>query len=297
MHVSEVGPDRYDDLIGLALDRNPTMIESDLGWQLYVRESWPDLVTLAAVEGEELLGWGWMATGTHNPPGWTSLWVTVRAEHEGRGTGAAIHRALLERRPADAVQLRSTVRDAEPRSLDVAKRWGFEVEELSITSQLDLHDLEEPSPAPGVSLEPCPELHFEDQDAVEAMVLASQTNPEALAGNVLGCDQLRSTIQGADAAIAVLARLDGVPAGIVTGVVVEGFLFVGYTGVDPRFRGRGLAKQLKQRAHLDAAAAGARVSRTDNEENNAGIRRVNRELGYQISYGTYRLRRPLPPPR
>lgn len=295
--VVEVGPDRYDELVRLALERNPTMTESDIGWQLYVRESWPDLVTLAAVDGAGgVRGWGWMATGTHNPPGWTSLWVTVRADSEGLGLGGRLHRALLDRRPPGAVLLRSGVVDTEPRSLEVARAWGFEVEELSITSALELRDLPDPSPPPGVTLEACPDLRFPDQAAVEGMVRASQTNPEALAGQLLDCHQLRSAIQGADAAVAVLARVGGTPAGIVTGVVVNGFFFVGYTGVDPRFRGRGLARLLKQRAHLDAAAAGARTSRTDNEENNHGIRRVNRELGYEVSYGTFRLRKPLRQP-
>ncbi|MFC6287245.1 GNAT family N-acetyltransferase [Nocardioides sp. GCM10027113] len=295
--VVEVGQDRYQELIALALERNPTMTESDIGWQLYVRESWPDLVTMAAVDdGGHVRGWGWMASGAHNPPGWTSLWVTVRADSEGQGLGGSLHRALLERRPPGAVMLRSGVVDSEPRSLEVARGWGFEVEELSITSALELRDLPEPSPPAGVALEACPDLRFPDQPVVEEMVRVSQTNPEALAGQLLDCGQLRSAIQGADAAVAVLARVDGAPAGIVTGVVVDGLFFVGYTGVDPRFRGRGLARLLKERAHLDAAAAGARTSRTDNEENNHGIRRVNRELGYEVSYGTFRLRKPLRQP-
>lgn len=293
MHVSEVGPDRYPELVALGVRRNPTVAASDLEWPLMVRDSWPDLVALAAVEGEELLGWGWMATGTHNPAGWLNLWVTVAAGAEGAGVGSALHRGLLDRRPTDAVLLRSEVRSDEGRSLEVARHWGYDVEELSITSELPLVDLPAPTPAEGVVLEVPSSLAFPDQEAVERMLLASQTNPEARAGSVLDCDKLTKVTQGADHAVYVLARVGGVPAALLAGVVVDESLFVAYTGVDPAFRGRGLAVLTKQQAHLEAARHGAMTSRTDNEENNAGIRRVNRELGYQVTYGSYRLRRPV----
>ena len=66
-----------------------------------------------------------------------------------------------------------------------------------------------------------------------------------------------------------------------------------YTGVDPAFRGRGLARLVKHRAHLEAHAAGATAAYTNNEERNTGIRRLNAELGYVVESGTYRLQRQL----
>ena len=68
---------------------------------------------------------------------------------------------------------------------------------------------------------------------------------------------------------------------------------VGYTGVDPAFRGRGLGRLAKQHLHHQAAALGVRRMFTDNEENNHGIRRVNAALGYRPEYGLYRLRKRL----
>ena len=300
MRLLEATTDQYDEMIDLAVRRNPTMGPEDIGWQLMVPESWPDLVTLRALDDDgEMLGWGWIATGTHAPEGWTSIWVTVRSDAEGQGVGGRLFRALRDRRPASAVLLRSYVRDSEPRALEIAAGWGFEADEIAIASELPLTDLPAVTPAAGVTLESCPSLTFDDQDAVEAMLVASQTNPEAAAGNVLTCAHLRSTSVGGTS-IGVLARVDGVPAAIAHGTSVEGFLFISYTGVDPAFRGRGLAKLVKQQAHLAAAAAGATISRTENEENNAGIRRVNQELGYRVLHGTYRLRLPLfrqPPTR
>jgi hypothetical protein len=52
---------------------------------------------------------------------------------------------------------------------------------------------------------------------------------------------------------------------------------------------------VKQQAHLAAARAGATLSRTNNEEHNAGIRRVNAQLGYTVTSGVYRMSAPLPP--
>lgn len=283
----------HEAMIEFACQRNPTMGPEDIGWQLMVPETWPDLRTVTALDdADEMLGWGWMATGTHAPPGRTSMWVTVRQDAEGSGVGSAIFRSLLNGRPDSATELRTMVRDTEPRSLVIAQRWGYEVEELSIESELPLVGLPTPAPPPDVTLESCPSLEFDDQDAVEAMLLASQTNPEAGAGNVLTCAHLRQTSAGGTS-IGVLARVDGVPAAIAHGTSVEGFLFISYTGVDPAFRGRGLAKLVKQQAHLDAAASGATLSRTENEEHNAGIRRVNQELGYRVLHGTYRMRLPL----
>ena len=293
MHVAEADPSMYEAFIAFAVERNPTMGPEDVGWQLMVPENWPDLVTLRTVDDAgELLGWGWLATGRHNPPGWTSMWVTVRADAEGQGVGSGLFHALRARRPESAVMLRAAVRDGEPRSLEIAQGWGFEVEELSIASELPLTDLPGLEPPPGVRVESCPELAFDDEEAVEAMLRVSQTNPEAQVGGRVALANVRAASVGGTS-IAVLARVDGVPAAIATGTAVDGFLFIGYTGVDPAYRGRGLAKLVKQQAHLDAAAAGATLSRTENEEHNAGIRRVNQELGYRVLHGTYRLRLPL----
>ncbi|WP_372734993.1 GNAT family N-acetyltransferase [Nocardioides sp.] len=293
MLISVADPAQYEAMIAMAVERNQHQTESDAGWQLMVPQTWPDLVALVATDGDgAIAGWGYLATRVHMPPGWTSLWLTVGLEAEGQGLGRRLYDGLLEHRKQATTLLRSTVFDDEDRALAIAQHWGFEIDELSIESALELRDLPTPDLPPGVTLEVRPDLNFADQDAVDAMLLASQTNPEALTGHVVTCPGLVATSAGA-ISLGILARVDGVPAGIVHGTVVDEDLFIGYTGVDPRARGRGLAKLLKQRAHLEAAAAGATLSVTQNEENNHGIRRVNAELGYVVRHGTYRMRRPL----
>jgi GNAT superfamily N-acetyltransferase len=96
--------------------------------------------------------------------------------------------------------------------------------------------------------------------------------------------------------IGSLARLDGRPVAITHGGVADSLLHLSYTGVDPAFRGQGLAKLVKEHAHVRARTAGAVAAMTDNEEHNAGIRHVNEALGYQRCFGTYWLRQTLGTP-
>ena len=95
--------------------------------------------------------------------------------------------------------------------------------------------------------------------------------------------------------VGTLVRVDGIPAAITFGAVapVDGIGGVGYTGVVPAHRGRGLARLAKQHVHHQAAALGAARMYTDNEENNHGIRRLNQALGYVPLYGVHRLRKRL----
>jgi hypothetical protein len=52
---------------------------------------------------------------------------------------------------------------------------------------------------------------------------------------------------------------------------------------------------VKEQLHARAARLGIPSLVTDNEENNAGIRHVNEQMGYLKTHGVYRLRRTLEP--
>jgi GNAT superfamily N-acetyltransferase len=54
-----------------------------------------------------------------------------------------------------------------------------------------------------------------------------------------------------------------------------------YTGISPRFRGRGIARALKYETVAQAIAVGAKRLRTDNDAENAPILHINEEMGYQ----------------
>ncbi len=63
------------------------------------------------------------------------------------------------------------------------------------------------------------------------------------------------------------------------------------TGVEPAFRGRGIARALKTRAALYAQERGALVLETEMSAANEAMRRLNRSLGYREQPGYVTLSR------
>ncbi|MDO9456605.1 GNAT family N-acetyltransferase [Nocardioides sp.] len=294
VELTEGEPAEVPALVDLICARVPKAPRAEVAWMWSSPAECPDLVTLVARDANGTpLGVGRLTTPVLLPRSWAVINATVARAAEGTGVGAALYAGLLARVRDDVDQLRVTVDADDERSVAIAGHWGFEVVQVSIESELDLVATPLPAPAPGdgVVLEDATTFTFADHDAVAAMLLASQTNPEAVAGMVADLDDLRRG--GGDAPVAVLARVDGSPAGITVGRVEDARLFIDYTGVDPAFRGHGLALLLKQQAHLDAVALGATSSRTNNAEHNTGIRRVNADLGYQVGRSLARLRRML----
>lgn len=297
MKTRPADPNRYGDLIGLALARLPHTTRSELTRAFEAPEMFRLIVIEEAVDDEErLLGYGVLASPVLLPQGQAFLRVIVAREHEGQGVGRALRAALVRQVPPGTTRLSGAVDDDDPRSLEVARHWGFVVENHSIASRLDLAVLPVPGPPDGVSLHACADLEFADQDdrdAVDEMLTASQTNPEARSGWLFTLDSL-SAMVGDDVPVCVLARVEGQPAAISFGTVRGATLLILYSGVDPARRGRGLMKLVKQQAHLEAARLGATESRTANEEHNVGIRRINEALGYVVTSGVFRLSQPLP---
>jgi len=127
------------------------------------------------------------------------------------------------------------------------------------------------------------------------MLAASQTNPEARTSHVITRAEMHGWIDEGEVPLGTLVRVDGIPAAVTFGGVIpaDGIGGVGYTGVDPQFRGRGLGRLAKQHLHHQAAGLGVRRLYTDNEQNNHGIRRVNAALGYEPDYGLFRMRKRL----
>ena len=243
---------------------------------------------------DTMVGWSALTHRKGMPADWRGVRVFVRRDQETRGIGSMLFAAATERLDAEAGRLTSGVFDDDERSLAIGRHWGLEVLEHSITSRLDLS---EPGPPlvlpPDVTVEECGDLVFDDEAAVVACLTASQTNPEAAAGLLMDLATLRGWVGSDEAAIGSLVRVGGRPAAISHGSVAERSLHLTYTGVDPAFRGRGLARVAKGHAHALARDVGATESMTDNEVGNTGIRHVNESLGYQRVYGSYWLRRDL----
>jgi GNAT superfamily N-acetyltransferase len=291
MQISTPEPATYGAMIDLQLDRMHRWERAAAGGLFWQEDIWDYRNFRAAYVDGELAGWGFTARPTTFPPDWGILSITVATEHEGQGIGTALRASVTATLPETAATLVALVDDLDERSLAVAQHWGYAVGQHGIKSQLDLVDLAEPELPADVTIEDATGLEFPDADAVDAMLVDSQTNPEAVEnGIVVGLGETRIEQAELDHPFAVLARVDGVPAAIITGEIKDAILLIHYTGVGQTFRGRNLGFLLKQAAHLQAAAAGATRSYTTNEARNAGIRHVNAKLGYQVVAGDYRIR-------
>lgn len=294
MRIVPARPGLHEDLVTLALARSPHATRGEVVHPFEEPHEFPGLVVRAALDDDgALLGWGAVARPSWNPPGAAVLLLHVAAAHEGRGVGSALRGTLWDRLPEGTTTVRTRVFDDEARAGEIARHWGFTIEEHSINSRLPLGDLVAPEPGPGVSIESNADQDFADLDAVEAMLAASQTNPEAQAGLALRLEHMRHPTPPARSVL-VVARVHGVPAALTWGVLAEGAFYVAYSGVDPAYRGRGLAALVKQHAAVEAQAAGATEAITNNEEHNTGIRRINAELGFQVTSGTWRMVQVLP---
>jgi len=285
VRVEEPGPERYDDLVDLSVARMPKVGRPLFTWQFEAPEAFPWIVRRMAVDDDgRLLGWGFVTHRAADPEGWFMANVTVDAAAEGSGAGSALAAALRAELPADVVRISARTTADEVRSLEIAAHWGLLVQQRSISSRLPLVDLPEPAPPPGVTIEDASDLAFSDEAAVETMLRASLTNPEARAGQVITLAGQRVVAAAAEHWLTALVRVNGAPAAICTGDLdmESRTLFIGYTGVDPVFRGRGLARLAKQWMHRAGADRGATVAQTTNAEHNAGIRALNAELGYEV---------------
>lgn len=292
VEIREPEPSSYEPLVQLRLARLPRLHRVQAEWPFVHADELDLFAVRAAYVDGALAGWGATVRGSWFPAGIAMVNVSVAREHERQGAGGALYRALVATLPRRIGTIGTAVDDADEESLAIAVGHGFEVTQHGIESDLELVDLPEPEVGPGITLEDASSLEFEDEEAVEAMLRDSQTNPEAAEGFVSTLGTYREAADKVDLEIAALARVDGAPAAIVVGEIDSGVLGIAYTGVGRSYRGRGLAFALKQYAHRLAADAGATVCHTMNEESNAGIRHVNAKLGYRITGGMYRLRRP-----
>jgi len=107
--------------LGRCPDTEPWMID------LLFTDSLAFDAFVVAVDGDEVVGFGYSGNIPGTPAPQRSTYVAVAATHDDAGLGSRIYRHCRAAHDESVTDLRSRVFDDDPRSLAIAKHWGFEV--------------------------------------------------------------------------------------------------------------------------------------------------------------------------
>ena len=214
----------------------------------------------------------------------------VLPEHRGQGVGTALYGALSEHaRKNERTSLWGRVREDDAESRRFVRRRGFEDvrREFEVVLELAVVDTSREPPA-GVELVTIAErpdlvraAYAVDCEVSPELARASGQEHEQPPFERWHADYLEGP--GAMPEALVVALVNGEPVGYAgmrrrgtTSPIGENML----TAVKRPFRGRGIATALKLVQIDRARAAGVEQLFTTNDEENVGMREVNRRLGY-----------------
>jgi GNAT superfamily N-acetyltransferase len=226
----------------------------------------------------------------------------VLAQHRGRGVGKALYAAASDWAAArDTTALRTWVEEDDPDSLAWASRRGFAEQSRDALVELDLagHEPRPSEPPPGVEIVTWAERPELAHGLYAVAVEASPDIPGNEDDRVEPFDEWLSVHmrgEGDRPEGTFVAVSDGEPVGYAKFSFWEAkpdTLFHDFTGVKRAWRGRGVARALKQAQLNWAKEQGYRFLRTSNEERNEPIRRLNADLGFQPIPGRIVLDGPL----
>ncbi|MFY1704560.1 GNAT family N-acetyltransferase [Micromonospora sp. WMMA1923] len=241
------------------------------------------LAALVAEVDGEVVGWVSAYRNGRTARGDTGEVSTlhVHPERRGRGIGGALLGRALGH--LTALGVRTVRARVLPDSLPFARRHGFDPGREQRYSALDLRPAP-PSPvAPtGVRL-----LRLADVDPgqvyrAEAATVADV--PDDVPADTLTYEFWRYDVwddPGLDHDSSTVAWVDGGVAAYSLVQVDGDRMWSDYTATVPRYRGRGLARLVKQAALHRAAHAGVRIAYTANDEANAPMLAVNTRVGYR----------------
>jgi mycothiol synthase len=231
--------------------------------------------------------------------------VYVLPERRGRGIGDVLFREV-SRWAAElgATELRASVTEGKDESLAFAEHRGFVEISRDLVVQLDLTAIDEPKVSPpdgieivswaehpelarglhDVAFEAWPDIPNSDLERIEPFEEWMTTWMQGI-----GIDPQAIFVAIADREVVGYAKLE------VTNADPKLALHE-LTGVKRAWRGRGIARALKQAQIAWAKREGFQRLQTVNAVDNAPIRRLNDEFGYVPIPGRIRLRGPVAQP-
>jgi mycothiol synthase len=254
----------------------------------------------AAVEKDQVVG-----TGSYNQSIWFdhpqkfSIWIGVRPEHQGRGTGAMLFEAIMHAlQPFDPIALRASATDDCPRSKRFLEKRGFREVIRDVRSELDVRafdlsrftGLEDRFQRNGIQIKSLPELEHDPRRNEKLYDLdweISLSVPGDLAAGI-GRRGLEKYVEYAITGPNVL------PEGFFVAVKGDEYiglthvlsmekgvsLYQGLTGVKAQYRQLGIGLALKVRAIAFARMTGHTTILAENDAKNEPMLALNARLGY-----------------
>ncbi|GKV56582.1 hypothetical protein NCCP2222_25290 [Sporosarcina sp. NCCP-2222] len=261
--------------------------------------------TRVVAENEEgaIIGYGAAFRAPWTDPGQVGSTFCVHPDYRRQGIGnmllAHIENWANERQ---ASMLLSTVHDWIDDSLPFVTKRGFQLDAHVFDLLLDLRsydhvqkDTAEQAKRSGIRFTTFAEVHGEDseQKLYELCVETAKDNPGQF-GSLPPLEQWRNEFLPNDISRDdwIFIALDGDRFVGVTQLFTTdeaGVLYTNYTGVQMEYRGRGIAKALKQLSIECALKEGAHTLTTDAEESNAPMQAINRSFGFLPGKGHYRI--------
>ncbi|MFF9067669.1 GNAT family N-acetyltransferase [Streptomyces sp. NPDC014891] len=223
-------------------------------------------------------------------PGIGSVNVYMDPAHAGRGGGSLLLRAAEEHLAEHGARtLYSWVVDA-PENLAWAERRGYAPSRSAYFLRLDLTAAELPplqAPPAGVELLTAEDFSADPRPLFELDALTTADEPGDVGAELDDyAHWLATTWEHPlfDRALTTVAVVDDVPAAF-TAAQTDGLgrYNTGMTGTAPAYRGRGLAKLVKNTSLHRARAAGRTEALTGNDTGNAPMLAINEWFGYQVA--------------
>ncbi|WP_187976084.1 GNAT family N-acetyltransferase [Mycetocola sp. JXN-3] len=239
-------------------------------------------------------------TSENATPGAASALVVVDPAHRFRGIGTALYRRLmsdLATHPAGAtITLTSALRDDAAPGRGFAEARGFELVRHNLGWSLELEGraAELLAEAESITTANAATVRVASIDTEYPLIAAVMARcaiglPGPIAGQPV--DTTGFEHHFARTAVYLVASVDGAPAGlgVIHPVGEEGEWYTDFTGVDPDYRQRGIARLLKAAELAEAAGRAGRRMGTHNDAHNTGIVRVNVATGMDPALGYWSL--------
>lgn len=223
----------------------------------------------------------------------------VLPEYRRRGIGTALYEHVAgQARAAGRDELILIVYDNEPEGIAFARKLGFTEIEHQKTVALDLTELEpeEPRPPEGVVIVSRQGREDLIEQAYEVVRDARRDVPGLEGESEVTYEEWRNfeiDMPTRLPELFMIALAGDEVVGVASSGASDGEGSHGFTAVKSSWRRRGVARALKLAVIRAAKDAGLRKLRTNNEERNEPMRRLNEELGYRPEPGQIGFRGPI----